>query len=544
MQIVKTWDAAPLTGERPYEQRLLNPGDLAAICPPAYSHFDESLAARRKYAESHIDRISLAASLRRSHERRGAPPSVFESIERIKNDDCFLIITGQQPGLLGGPLFTYYKILHAIALAKRLTRERKETFIPALWDASEDHDFPEIASVYWLSKEREIASYTWPGAANNRRPYFRIPIADCPVEELLKQIQETTHPTEFQKSVFDQIRDCVRGAETYPDFFDRLLWMVFPNDGLIIIRPEEAWMREHSRPLLEREIQEPLRSAEGVERIGALLQAQGLPPQIHKRADRTSFFLMEKEERIPVYVEKEGFIIGENRRSTSADLLRRLANAPEDFSSSAILRPVVQDALLPTAAAVLGPSEIAYHFLLNDTYEAHAVPRPGLIPRFGFTLAEEREMKWMERYGLQPVDWKEHPAALVKRITRNDSAAAWEMERRSAETAMANLFDRWKQQAQAHDPTLINPLSKNFERMLSELKQTEALLTRRIGEKNGQILKHIESLKNSLYPQGTLQERRYTIFSYLCKYGMELLENFQSIGDAAADGAHEIVRIP
>lgn len=544
MQIVNQWNAAPLIGERLYERILREPGELASICPPSLNRMDETLSARRTFVDRHIDRPGMVASLRESHRRRGAPPSSFHSIEQLQEKNCFLIIAGQQPGLLGGPLFTYYKALHAIALAKRLTRERQEIFVPALWDASEDHDFPEIAAIHWLSKDRKAISYTWPGREESRRPYFHIPISECPVDELLKQIRETTHPTEFQEPLFEQIRDCAQGVQSYPDFFDRLLWLLFPDDGLIVIRPDDIWMRRQAKPLIEREIRDPQRSAAGVERIGARLLESGLPPQIHKRADRTSFFLIEGNERIPVYVAPGGFVTDTGRVWTRDDLLKRLETQPECFSPSAVLRPVIQDALLPAAAAVLGPSEIAYHFLLDDIYQAQSVPRPVLVPRFGLTLLDDREMNWMGRYGLQPADWLENPTALAKRIARTDSAVAWEPERQAAENALSKLFDLWKHRAQQNDSSLPDILGRNLFRIQKEIEQSETLLTRKIGEKNDQTQKHIESLQNSLYPNGTLQERRYTIFSYLLKYGTEMLNGFADVSLAVEDGEHCLVQIP
>ncbi|MBN2327136.1 MAG: bacillithiol biosynthesis cysteine-adding enzyme BshC [Candidatus Omnitrophica bacterium] len=544
MEMLTHWDASALLGERPYEKMLNNPDEASEICPPSLQQLDAVLAARRVYADAHIDRKSLAQALRDSHQRRGAPPSSLHSIEQLENPHCFLIIAGQQPGLLGGPLYTFYKILHAVALAERLTRERREVFAPALWDASEDHDFSEISVLQWLTKDRETATFQWPDQGQKRRPFFQIPLRECPIEEILRQIRESTHPTEFAEEVFEKIRSSADGAETAPDFFDRLMWRIFENDGLIIIRPDDLWMRRQAIPLFDREIRNPLRTTKGIERIGLQLMEQGLSPQIHKRADRTSFFLIEEGERRPVFAPPHGFAVDGIHTNSESVLLNRLEKKPESFSPSAVLRPVVQDALLPTAAAILGPSETAYHFLLQGVYEAHETPRPALVSRVGFTLIDRRESELMNRYDLIPKDWMENPAALVKRIVKEGSAENWKDESQASQAALEALFHCWKREAVQADPTIQKILDKNFARIQKDLKQSEDLLVRKIGEKHRQIQKHIEGLRHSLYPENTLQERRYNIFLYWMKFGPDILSGFQQIRGAIQEGAHVFLQIP
>ncbi len=544
MEILPNWEATPLIGERPYERLLREPGDAVEYCPPSLSNLDRVMAVRRAHVQNCIDRRALAEDLLASHARRGAPDSSRKAIESLREDDCFLIITGQQPGLLGGPLFTFYKILHAIVLAKRLTRERPETFLPAFWDASEDRDFPEIATMQWLSKERKTVSFTWPGDPASRRPYAGISMGECPLDELLDRIRDTTHPTEFTEPIIASIREAARGVDSYPDFFDRLMWSLFADEGLIVIRPDDPWFRRRAVPLWETEIHDPQRSTAGVERIGTLLKARGLSPQIHKRADRASFFLLEEGERLAVSITPEGFATEGGHTYTASELRRRLHERPEDFSPSAILRPAIQDAVLPTAAAVLGPSEVAYHFLLHDIYSAHKIPRPCLVPRFGFTLIDKREFQQMERYGLQPADLMESTAALMKHIAREDSAEAWKPARRKAETGLEELFDIWKVIAQEADPTIVPVLNKNRLRIQKELEQSESLLVRKIGEKNQQVQQHLDGLQQSLFPNGTLQERQYNPFVYLMKYGPEWLVQFKALGNDAKDGSHSFVLIP
>ncbi|MEW6233758.1 MAG: bacillithiol biosynthesis cysteine-adding enzyme BshC [Candidatus Omnitrophota bacterium] len=539
MEILTAWNAASLTGVHPYAQALANPpAELLDLTPPPLSSISSVIEKRKPFIGASIDRDQLADSLRQSHERRDAPASALRAIERLREEDCYLIIAGQQPGLLGGPLYTFYKILHAIHLSRRLSAETQKTFLPAFWNATEDDDISEIASLYWLSKEKTLAAYHWGLDKENRRPYFSISKNELPINDLLDCLRGSLHPTEFVDTILDKIRSCYDRSDSYPDFFDRLIWMLFPNEGLIIVRPDDPYIRRESRRILEREIAEPAHAAQCVEEAGARLQVQGLTPPIHKRADRTSFFLVEEGRRWPLFVRDGEFETTNGKRWSRAELLRKLDEQPEAFSASAVLRPAIQDALLPTMAAILGPNELAYHFLLKDIYAQHGVPRPCLERRFGFTLLEGREKKLLERYGLEPNDLAQHPAALAKRIAQQESGRERDAMRRAAEKALIEYFQTLEERARQTDPTILKTLEKNHRRIQQEIENSENLVSRREAEKNQTLLLQLQSLQCALLPEGDLQERRLNIFYYLLKYGPSFLTDIQKISEAAEEGAH------
>ncbi len=512
--------------------------------PPSLSRLDRVLERRRGYCDRAIDRSALTKALLESHRRRGAPAPVLQSVERLNDRDTFLIVTGQQPGLLGGPFYTLYKILQTIALASRLNRERSENFIPAFWNAADDHDFDEIATIHWLSKNKDVVSYTWPGDSNRRIPFFQIPQSACPLSDLLNVLKETKRPTEFTDEIIGEILSCADSAHTYPDFFDRLIWRFLPDDGLLVLRPDDLFVRMGSRAILEREIKHPNQSSRQIGVAGKQLQELGYPPQIHKRADRTSFFLIESDRRTPIYVKDDSFESDTGQVYSSSELLERLEKRPEDFSPSAVLRPVIQDAVFPTAAVVLGPGEVAYHSLLPEVYETHGVERPCGVPRTGLTLIDAREKERLERFGLEPNDLKEHPTALVKRIETTRHGEERTRLKHEAETALNAFFDATEREAEATDPTIVKVLQKNRVKIGKEIDRAESLLVRRIAERDKQLHRQIDALRSSLVPNGGLQEREMNLFAYLLKYGPKFLTNLKCEIEAVEDGSHVFLLVP
>lgn len=541
MEILAQWNATSLLGKREYIHFLNHPpAELIDLLPPSLNNIDRVLSQRRALFTSE-KRAELVGNLHHSHRRRHAPPSVYENLDRLANVNTFLIVTGQQPGLLGGPLLVFYKALHAITLAKQLNETREETFIPAFWNAAEDHDFAEIAQIGWLTKEKGTESFHWKREHGEHSPYFQISMDDLPLQELLQRVRATTFESEFREPLFEELIDLAEHSQSYPDFFDKVLWKIFPDDGLLILRPDDFFLRQAARSVIEREIQEPNHSAAAVERAGEKIQETGMQPQVYKRQDRVSFFLIRDGKRLAVNIVEDGFQDEEGKVYTKEELLNNLQNLPEQFSPSAILRPVVQDAVLPTAAAVLGPSELAYHFLLQEIYAFHQVTRPCLVPRIGFTFMETRDLKHLEKYRLSPLDLQEDLSALVKRVKREQEFVDLEAKCQNVEKKVQFFFSELCERAQAIDSSIVSVLEKNQYRIVQELQKSVQLLIRRQAVRAEQTRKQIEGLQNALLPHGVLQERFHSLLFYLIKYGPVVIEQFKETAQKIQPGDHVFV---
>ena len=302
-------------------------------------------------------------------------------------------------------------------------------------------------------------------------------------------------------------------------------------------------MRELAIPIMHREIRNPAFSSEAIQKAGQILSANHLQPQLHKREDRTSFFLMEDHQRIPVHLTENGFETQAGTHYSEQELIGRLNEAPQQFSPSAILRPVLQDAILPVAAAILGPGELAYHFLLKDIYEQHQIPRPALVPRFGFTILEGKDQKSLKRYSLLPAELQEDSAALVRKLTRREHTPLIEQEKEKTKSSLEHFFRQLSDQAKEVDPTIESVLQKNLNRLLQELDKSEQLLIRRQADKNERMRQQIESLQNALLPEGDLQERHFTIYYYLLKYGHQFMAELKSNARQCQPGKHYFMNV-
>ena len=541
MEILSQWITGPGNEANPWLTAASTP--LTALAPPLLTQFQETLARREAFIRQHIDRKRLAQDLRQSNQRRGAPESVLKQIDRLAEPEVYLVVAGQQPGLLGGPLYTLYKIIHAIVLSHRLTAETDKLHLPAFWNASEDHDFTEISQLGWLSKENRFETFAWEMKGKDR-PYYRIPARECPLEGILDFIRRHSHPTEFMEAMLERIHLAHARAESYPDFFDALLWDLFEQEGLIILRPDDRVLRDAAVPHLREEILQARLTAAEINAAGKQLEEMNLPSPIHKRADRTSFFLIQDGVRLAIYGEEQAFHDNQGRTYSTPEMLDLLESDPTAFSPSAVLRPVIQDAVLPVSAVILGPNELAYHFLLHPVYQRHGVPRPCVVPRFGCTAIEARFYKWMERYELSPGDLTGDPAARIKELVRKASGEEGTALRNAATEQVNAYFTHLQNRAQHADAGMLPALEKNRFRMLKELEGAENLVLRREADRQEVLRNQVEALHAALFPKSQLQERCFNIFYYLVKYGPAFLNDLKEIAAAFMPGSHYFIKVP
>ncbi len=541
MPLYEDWPPRDAAQAGPFYAVLLSPPRVASgVAPPALANLNDVIVGRRKYTEQYIDRERICESLRDSYIQRGAPQPVLSNVERLREPDVHLVVTGQQPGLLGGPLYTLYKAAQAIALAKQLSAQRSETFLPAFWNASEDHDFNEIATVNWLNKDRRVDSFTW-NLKLDKRPLYGIAMDELPLDELIAHIDESTHPSDFKEDFFQLLRRRQKQAKSYPDFFDALVWQLFGEDGLIILRPDDQYSRQEAARIIASEIERPNQSSLDITAAGEALKEVGLPQQLHKAKDRAAFFLVRNNQRQAVTISPNGFQTENGELLSSHEMKRILTERPDEFSPSAILRPVVQDAIYPTIAAVLGPGEMGYHFLLDGIYKRHGVSRPAVVPRLGITWLEPRDRKTIKKWSLQPEDLNKDLNALMKELVAANSGAAPPHNRLDSE--LNAWFDALTENAKAIDKSIEPVLEKNLKKIQKEVESSESLVLRRMANKESETRSQIESLQSALMPNGNLQERELSFVSLYLKHGPAFIEQLKTVVDNSPLGSHVYAKI-
>lgn len=496
-------------------------------------------------------RAALWRDARQTREkiREGITASKFplsspqkQALDEILLPDTLMVATGQQPGALGGPLYTFSKILTAVVLADRLREEWEIPVVPVLWDGGDDHDLPEIDQLIWNSLEKGNEAFHFGIAEKPGRPAWSVDLETEQLEALKGFLEGVQPQGDYGRNLIELVSSIWRESTTWCDFYDRFWLRVFENCPLLVIRPWERAFRELAVPILETEILLPDQSRLDIEASSEQLALAGYKPLIHKSPGTCPFFFIHEGQRLPVR-EVGGDLVVEGVLQKPPDrFLQDYQAQPESLSPNATLRPVVQDAILPTGATVLGPSEIAYHAQLDRLYRRHGIPRAPIVPRLSMTIASHAQIHRMEETGLAWGDLQRDDRELMKR-----AAAATD----DLSLAQARLLESQVQEArsgmiehlQNDRKHLVDPVDSQFGRIEKTIQQIQDLIARDIARRDSIRLARIQNLKNTLYPDGDLQERIFSLAYFMGKFGQSWVESL--IAESRTwDGKNHIVYIP
>lgn len=471
------------------------------------------LEAARAAAAAFPDarRAALVAALR---ELNG--PS--ESLDRLAQPGTVAVLTGQQVGLFGGPGYTIYKALTAIRHAEALTA-RGVPAVPVFWLATEDHDFAEVNHAWAFNAHQHPVRFdvTSPAAAAGTRPVGDIAIDAYPVAALRQSL--TALP--FGDDVAAMVEQAYTPGAPLGAAFFALLRQLLPNRGLLYLCPQKPAIRELAAPLVREAIEAAPLLSERLLARNQELEAAGYHAQVHFEAKTSLLFSLENGERIALRREGDVYVGAGNVRYSSAELAARA----EHLSPNALLRPVVQDYLFPTAALIGGPAELAYLAQTEVIYRTLNRPMPVIAPRAGFTLLDARATKLLDRYRLAVPDTFDALDALQEKIAAHLIPQALRDQLAGARTSVAGALDAVLGKVNAFDPTLGASAGRSRDKILYQLQKIEAKTAREAFRRDERARGEATYLHSLLYYDKHLQERFYTILPFLARHGFGLIDD-------------------
>jgi bacillithiol biosynthesis cysteine-adding enzyme BshC len=465
-------------------------------------HRPESLHAAAREIDYPDDR---RAAMARALEAQNGPS---ENLDRFARPGTVAIVTGQQVGLFSGPSYTVYKALTAAKLAERLTAEGIPA-VPIFWLATEDHDFAEINHVWSANTDHQPVSMKIdpPADLNGRqRPVGGLRVDRPPVEELRASLRGFLHADE----VIAAVEAAYQPGVTLGAGFRALLKTLLSRLGLLYLDPLDPAVRQIGAPIVEEALSAaPELKARLLER-NRELEAAGYHAQVHIEPTTSLFFLLENGERVPQRLKDSEF--------------GALRDRAAQVSPNALLRPVVQDFLLPTAAYVGGPAELAYLAQSNVIYDRLLGRMPVVTSRSGFTLLDSRAGKLLTRYGLSLPDVLVEQDVLRARIAHALVPESVDHAFVRAEEDVARSMDGLRAELERWDHTLGSALDlgrSKIRHQIGKLRRKIASETLRRDERAQNEARYLSGL---IYPQGHLQERFYTILPFLAQHGLDLVD--------------------
>jgi bacillithiol biosynthesis cysteine-adding enzyme BshC len=480
---------------------------------------------------------ALVAAVNAAQERLG-------SSGRLAADDL-VIVTGQQPGLFTGPLYTIYKAITALRLAEGVTARTGRACTPVFWVAADDHDFEEVRTAHFLSKQHAVLPLTYtPEADVSGMPMGRVPL-ESGLHALIDTLAAQTSGSEFRDEIAAFLHASCDASGNLAEWFARILARLFQGTPLVVFPSDLPAARAVAAPVLARALEAPLVPTETANAAGARLAALGYDPQVIKGQSECAFFLEVDGRRRKVLWQEGSFHLPETGQRLDAAAMRdRLAGSPEVFSANVLLRGVVQQTLFPgTVAYVGGPGEIAYWAQLRGVFGHFDTPMPAVLPRARAVLTTAKLNKLLARQGLSLADLDAPLERLLDRALaasgENPLAAALGEHgaRLSAEAAAMVSALTAAQQADAGARAVAAAFAAQVDdgvaRVLRAVRRAD---TARVDTARPQI----QRLSHALFPGRKPQERVLCVFSYLFEQGWDLIPRLTRALDPARTDLQEI----
>ncbi len=504
---------------------------------PRSPHFTEWLkdeAATISYDPSRRERV--ASILERQNKSWDASPKTLANLERLRNGAA-AVVTGQQVGLFGGPMFAIYKALTAVKLAEEATAAGVDA-VPVFWLATYDHDLAEVNHVSIPGAEGAPQVLTTTSHDVAGAPVSAVRFGDeiGPVVEQAAKLLGDSEAANF-------LRETYRPGETLGTAFARFYARVFSDWGVILLDASDGELDRVAEPIYHSAVERADELSAALLERGEALEAAGYHQQVKVTPSSVLLFTLQQGARTPIHRRDHGgaaeFVIGSDagaEKLSQAQLLDRISSNPEQFSPNVLLRPIIEDYLLPTLAYTGGAAETAYFAQAGAVYEALLGRVTPILPRFSATIVEPKMQRLIERHGINLTDVFAGPEALRRQLAERglpqDLQTAFDAARKSLDSHLSTV----KEKLERLDRTLIDAadtarskIEYQLERLYTQAARAEAL-------KSELVTRHAETLSQSLYPDKGLQERGIGGIYYLARYGREFL---QQLHDAIQTDCHD-----
>lgn len=491
-----------------------------------------------------VNRSAIAQILSTQNRNFHCGVRTLANIDTLINDNTVAIVTGQQVGLFTGPLYTIYKTLTVLKLVEKLsTRYPDFHFVPIFWLEGEDHDYAEVNSLQLINTTNNLVKFEYllPGkSADKNLGAVGTLELDENIEQFFASIDTALMQTEFKPKVLELFKTAYQKGMTFNRAFVHLMNDLLEDSGLVFLDPNDPEIKKLVAPVFAKDLEETPKLCQLV-----IDQSAELEKHYHAqiKPKPVNLFLFHDGGRYLLEPRDDGYTLKGTRKHLTKEYIQDiLANSPHLLSPNVMLRPICQDTLLPTAAYVAGPSEIAYFAQLKPLYEEFGIYEPLIYPRASLTILEEKVEKVLTRFQIDIPEIFRDIELIKQRVAEEISDVKVEELFASTMQAIEDSMGSMREGIQTIDPTLLGALENAKAKMKATLdvlkEKTKAAQQRR----HEVSLRQIDKAALFLFPNSNFQERELNVLYFLNKYGLEFVKWLY--GEIVVDKfKHQIVRL-
>ncbi len=455
-----------------------------------------------------------------------SPSEVTEkNIKKLSDKKTLAIVTGQQLGILGGPLYTFYKIITAIKLSRFLSERYDDyNFVPVFWLEGDDHDFNEVRTTKVISDSNSLVTigYKEEIEEDDAKQSVGFIKFDGSINDFFGKLSNEIRETEFTPSLYEKLKKFYSEGKSFKDAFRELVFDYFDEYGLVIFDPQDAEVKNLLKPIFRKEITDFRLHTEKLVHFSATLE-ELYHAQV--KVKPVNLFLMVDEGRYSIEPVDNEYRLRRKRKSFSQEqILELLDNEPEKFSPNVLLRPICQDYLFPTAFYIGGPSEISYFAQIKPLYEFYNIVSPIIYPRSSATILENPVSNILEKYGVEINDIFIDVENVKKRIINSVEESSIDEMFDGLTNQVETAFDQLKEKLIDLDKTIADSSNRYRDKIFSSINELKSKAEKAQQKKYDVTLRQIDRAAVNLFPNSNLQERELNFVYFASKYGDDILK--------------------
>ncbi len=487
---------------------------------------EEYLRTFERISNSHDhSREALSQTLKEQYRDFSPSAKTQKNISALADKKTLAVVTGQQLGILGGPLYTFYKLMTAIKLSTFLSERYDDYyFVPVFWLEGDDHDFNEVRSINLLNDNNEVSQIGY-GQAIEDEEENKGSIGNLVLNESLdgfySGLEKNLRTTEFTPQLLEKIKSFYKAGNTFKQAFKELLFWMFDQYGLVIFDPQDKNIKNLLKPVFKKEVTDFRVHTEKLVKVSAELE-DVYHAQVKVRPVNL-FYSYEEGRYLIEPVENEFRLKRKRKKFSLEEILSHIESEPESFSPNVLLRPVCQDYILPTAFYVGGPSEISYFAQVMPLYDFYNIECPVIYPRSSATIIEKNIGSVIEKFGFNIKELFIDADKLKQKLIDSLSSTSVEEVFKDAADQIEAALNQLKERLLEYDKTMGDAGTKYQQRISHDLEVLKEKTFEAQRRKHEISLRQIERVVNAVLPGTNLQEREINFVYFANKYGTEII---------------------